>query len=136
MGVTKQWLKGQSFARSIKRAIDRNTLLDLMGIVIYEANRATALEDAGVSDDAPAVDCLYDYVLDAIGIPPESATFSRAPFESLFYNDFWLEQRYGSLDEALLALEALRDQTVERMAKANTTRAGIRLIKPEGHRAE
>ena len=136
MGITKQWLKGQSFARSIARKIDRNTLRDLMGIVIYEADRSTALEDAGFSNDTPAVDCLFDYVLDALGIPEESAAFSREPYQRLFYNDFWLEKQYESLDEVLSALEALRDEMTDRIAKANTTRAGICLVKPRSQGSE
>jgi hypothetical protein len=113
MGVTKHWLKGESFARNIERTIDRESLLDLLGIVVYEADRSTALEEAGFSDDAPAVDCLFDFVLDALGIPAEAESFSRKPFEHLFYNDYWLEKCYGSLSEALYALEALRDEVAE-----------------------
>lgn len=136
MGVTKHWLKGQSFARNIERAIDRDTLLDLLGIMIYEADRSTALENAGFSDDTPAVDCLFDYVLDALGVPAESEAFSREPFEHLFYNDHWLEKRYGSLNEALLALETLRNTMIERVTTAETRRAGIRIVKPDGTLAE
>lgn len=132
MGVMKPWLRGQSFARSIERTIDRDTLLDLLGLVIYEADRWAVLEDAGFSDSAPAIDCLFSYVLDSLGIPADSESFDREPFENLFYNDFWLEKRYGSLNEVLLALEALRDEMAERVARADTIRAGIRIVKSDG----
>ena len=35
MGINKVWLQDQQFARSVVRQIDRETLIDLMGIVIY-----------------------------------------------------------------------------------------------------
>lgn len=128
MSVNKDWLRGQSFARNIKRSMDRETLLDLMGIIIYEADRSAKLEDAGFSDDASSVDCLFDYVLDALGIPPESESFSRAPFEHLFYNDFWLDKGYGSAADTLDALEALRDEMQSRSENANAARQGFRVI--------
>ena len=131
MGVMKHWLKGQSFARNIQRTIDRESLLDLLGIVIYEANRSSALEDAGFSDDTPAVDCLFDYVLDALRVPGETKSFSREPFADLFYTEFWLEKRYDSLEKALLALETLRDGMAERSTKADERRAGVRIVKPD-----
>lgn len=132
MGAIKPWLEGQSFARSIERTIDRETLLDLLGFVIFEADRGAALEDAGVSESTPAIDCLFSYVLDALGIPAASEAFNREPFSDIFYDDYWLEKRYGSLNEVLLALEALRDEMAERVAKADTIRAGIRLVKSDG----
>lgn len=128
MSVTKHWLSGQTFARNIKRSIDRETLLDLMGIVIYEADRSAKLEDAGFSDDASSVDCLFDYVLDALGVPPESGSFSRRPFEELFYNDFWLDKAYDSALDALEALEVLRDDMLSRAENANAARQGFRVI--------
>lgn len=128
MSVNKNWLRGQTFARNIKRSVDRETLLDLMGIVIYEADRSAKLEDAGFSDDASSVDCLFDYVLDALGVPPESESFSRDPFENLFYTDFWLDKAYGSAADALEALEALRDDMLSRAENANAARQGFRVI--------
>ena len=128
MGVKKHWLIGQSFARSIKRDIDRETLLDLLGIVIYEADRDSALEDAGFSNVAPSVECLFDYVLDAMEIPAESDVFSRSPFEQVFYNDYWLEKKHESLGDVLAALESLKDSTIERLAKAEVSRAGFRVV--------
>lgn len=131
MGITKLWLQDQQFARSIERQIDRSTLVDLLGIVIYEADRSAKLEDAGFADQAPSVDCLFDYVLDALGIPAENDTFSREPFSALFYNDYWLEHRFESLEMVLTALEELRDSIAARSASAEVLRAGFRVIDPD-----
>lgn len=129
MGINKRWFKGQSFARSIVRQIDRETLMDLLGLVIYEANRNETIEDAGGSSgDESGVDCLFDYVLDAIGIQPESDSFSRLPFEIIFYNDYWLEKKYESLSHVLDALQALRDSFVERSSNAEAKRSAFRLV--------
>ena len=128
MGIKKHWLIGQTFARSFKRTIDRETLLDLLGIVVYEANRAAQLEDAGREDVGSSVDCLFDFVLDALQVPEESASFSRRPFEEIFYNDFWLENKHPSLDAALSAMETLRDVSLDRASKAEAQRAGFRLV--------
>ena len=132
MGIKKQWLEGQLFARSIKRQIDTETLLDLLGIVVYEANRGVALEDAGFSDDTPSVDCLFGYVLDAMDVPCESDAFTREPFEQMFYNDFWLEKKYESLRHVLAAMEVLRDSIAERSTNAETKRASFRIVDSEG----
>ena len=133
MGINKDWLKDQPFARNVAtRTIDRETILDLLGMVIYEADRSAVLEDAGFSDNAPSVDCLFDYVLDALRVPAESAAFSRSPFEQAFYNDYWLEKKYESLEEVLTALESLRDSFAERSASAEDNRAGFRLVEDRG----
>ena len=131
MGITKLWLQDQQFARSIERQIDRSTLIDLLGIVLYEADRAARLEDAGFANQAPSVDCLFDYVLDALGIPAENDTFSRESFSTLFYNDHWLEHRFESLEMVLTALEELRDSIAARSASAEVLRAGFRIIDPD-----
>lgn len=131
MGVQKSWLKNQPFARNAPRHIDRETMLDLLGIIKYEADRHTALEDVGFSDNEPSVDCLFDYVLDALGIPPESEEFSRQPFEMIFYNDYWLESQFASLEETLIAIEQCRDEFIARREQVATKRAGIRLVESE-----
>jgi len=107
--IDKHWLAGKAFARSLQRAIDRNTIIDLLGIVEYDAQRMAHLEDAGFQDTMPAVECLFDYVLDALDVPPHGAEFDREPFEELFYDDYLLENRYPSLDAVIDALIELRD---------------------------
>lgn len=86
------------------------------------------LEDAGFADQASSVECLFDYVLDALGIPPETDTFSREPFEKLFYNDYWIEHQYESLEQVVAALEALRETMILRLADANVKRASLRVV--------
>lgn len=136
LSINKVWLQDEQFARSIKRQIDKETLIDLLGIVIYEAGRSAKLEDAGFADQAPSVDCLFDYVLDALGIPPESKTFSREPFEKSFYNDYWLEHQFESLEQAVTALEGLRDTIkIDRAASsenADVRRASFRVVDTDG----
>lgn len=131
MGINKLWLQEEPFARSIERQIDRATLVDLLGIVIYEANRSAKLEDAGFSDQAPSVDCLFDYVLDALGVPPEADGYSREPFNELFYNDYWLEHRIETLEMVLTGIEELRDAIAARSTNAKVIRANFHVISPK-----
>lgn len=131
MGINKVWLRDEHFARSVERQIDRETLVDLLGIVVYEADRSAKLEDAGFADQASSVECLFDYVLDALGIPPETDTFSRDAFEKLFYNDYWLEHQFESLEKVVAALEALREMMISRLADAEMRRAGLRVVDTE-----
>jgi len=131
LGINKVWLRDEQFARSIARQIDRETLVDLLGIVVYEADRSAILEDAGFADQASSVECLFDYVLDALGVPSENDTFSREAFESLFYNDYWLEHQYESLDQVLAALETLRETMISRLVDAEVRRAGLRAVDAE-----
>lgn len=128
MSINKIWLRDERFARSIERKIDKETLVDLLSIVVYEADRAALLEDAGFADQASSVECLFDYVLDALRIPPESETFSREPFEKLFYNDYWLEHKLESLEQVVTALEELREMIVSRPIDVEARRANLRVV--------
>ena len=128
MGINKLWLRDEQFARSIVRKIDRETLVDLLGIVVYEADRSAILEDAGFADQASSVECLFDYVLDALGIPPENDMFSREAFENLFYNDYWIERQFESLEQVLTALEQLREVLISGLADAEARRASMRVV--------
>ena len=128
MGINKMWLREETFARSMERQIDRATLVDLLGIVIYEADRSSKLEDAGFVDQAPSVDCLFDYVLDALGVPPEADGYSREPFNEIFYSDYWLEGRIETLEMVLTGLEELRDAIAARSTTAKVIRANFHLV--------
>ncbi len=141
MGINLLWIRDEPFARSIERNIDRETLVDLLGIVVYEAKRSSQLEDAGFLDQANSTECLFDYVLDALKIPSACETYSREPFEDLFYDDFLLEHKFASLHDVLIALEQLRDEIhndrVVSLANAKERRAnfkavGIDKISPSG----
>ena len=122
------WLREETFARSMERQIDRATLVDLLGIVIYQADRSSKLEDAGFVDQAPSVDCLFDYVLDALGVPPEADGYSREPFNEIFYSDYWLEGRIETLEMVLTGLEELRDAIAARSTNAKVIRANFHLV--------
>jgi len=132
VGINLLWLRDEPFARSFERNIDRETLIDLLGIVVYEAKRLTLLEDAGLLDQASSSECLFDYVLDALQIPSSCETFSREPFEDLFYDAFLLEHKFVSLHELLIGLEELRDNIlndrVTSMADAKEKRANFKII--------
>lgn len=128
MSINKLWLRDQRFARSIERKIDKETLMDLLSIVVYEADRSALLEDAGFADQASSVECLFDYVLDALGIPPESDTFSREPFENLFYNNYWLEHQFESVEQVVVALEELQEAIVSKSTDVEARRASLRVV--------
>lgn len=128
LSINKLWLRDEKFARSITRQIDSETLVDLLRIVEYEADRSAILENSGFADQASSVECLFDYVLDALGIPPESDTFSRETFESLFYIDYWIEHQFESLEQVLTALEQLREVMISRLADAEARRASMRVV--------
>lgn len=104
----------------------------MLAIVIFEADRSTKLEDADFVDQASSVDCRFDYALDGLGIPAENDTFSREPFNALFYNDYWLEHQFESLEMVLAALEELRDSIAERSNNAEALRAGFHVIDSDG----
>lgn len=135
MSITKHWLRGQPFARALERQIDRETLIDLLSIVEYEGGRWEKLEDAGFQDQASSVECLFDYVLDSLHVPPESQEFSRDPFETLFYNDYLLEHQYPSITEVISALEELREtikiNMAESLENAKTRHANFRRVDAE-----
>jgi len=132
VGINLLWLRDEPFARSIERNIDRETLVDLLGIVVYEGNRLSQLEDAGFRDQANSTECLFDYVLDALQIPSACETYSREPFEELFYDDFLLEHKFVSLHDVLIALEQLRDKVnndrVVSLANAKERRANFKAV--------
>lgn len=107
-------------------------MVDLLGIVVYEANRWSKLEDAGFQDQARSTECLFDYVLDALQIPSVCETYSREPFEELFYDDFWLENKFSSLHDVLVGLEQLRDKIhndrVVSLVNAKEKRANFKAV--------
>lgn len=94
------------WAQSKKRNIDDETLIDLLRICEYEAQRSTVLDEIGIQDRASPIDALFMYVLDAIGVPPSGdkkllagevarftreCAFDRQWFEELFYSKYLLE---------------------------------------------
>ena len=104
---------GQSWAVSrSRRTIDDQSILDMLGLLEYAAQRDRRLEDAGMDfsdgpDDDPT-ELIFTYVLDALGLPAEGALeatlrtgqhprfsrqrrFTREWFEERFYEGYLLD---------------------------------------------
>ena len=90
-----------SWYSSRSRQIDKNTLLGLLGIIVYESERAAVLDLAGFRDEGCTAALLLDYVLDAIGVPEEghreelggedAPAFSRDAFYKFVFSAFSFE---------------------------------------------
>lgn len=119
MGVFNIYIKDQSWARSLPRQIDDETLLDMLGICVYAAKRSEALEDLNIEDRGDPSEVLWSYVLDALGVPPHGhrklltgevarfsreCSFDREWFDKLFFSDYLLDG-----DECGHVLHGLRD---------------------------
>lgn len=103
------WFENEAFSRSIPRTVDRETLVDLLSIIIYNAERDVILDELGIQDNGNPVDLLFEYVLDAIGTPPEgyiyeSQAFTRLPLHELFYGTYLIEEAWKTVPEILDAL--------------------------------
>ena len=114
--MPNSYISSYDWARSKRRQIDEETLIDLLKVVKYQADRQTALEELGIEDRASPEEALFDYVLDAIGVPAEGdekhmhgdherfsrvCKFFREWFEELFYQEFLLnnsEHGWGYID--------------------------------------
>lgn len=113
---------GRSWAVSRTRIIDEQTILDLLGLLEYDAERDVRLEESGADrvGDTPSddpIECIYYYILDALGVPPEGTPkaavgehprfsrmlrFSREWFCELFYSDYLLEKQERGLTLPLI----------------------------------
>ena len=100
------FIKDYEWSQSKPRQIDDETLIDLLRICEYEAERLNVLEDIGFQDNANSAEVLYMYVLDALGVPPSEhkkmlsgevdrfsreCVFDREWFDELFYQKKLLE---------------------------------------------
>jgi hypothetical protein len=106
----KLWFEYESFNHSFERTIDRKTMLDLLAITAYQYRRSLQLEKLGMEDKGDPTDVLLDYVLDALGAPPNDfrnfgREFSRADLYELFYSDYVQKNKFTSPDAFLIALE-------------------------------
>ncbi len=105
------YLQEQPFSRSILRVIDEATIIDLLSIIEHEAERTRLLEEAGYLDQIGVHDVLYDYVLDALGVPPDQSalpsgdTFSRSGLEEMFYAGYL---QHSEWDDVATFLDALK----------------------------
>jgi hypothetical protein len=109
--------KGHSWAVSRTRSIDDATIVDILGVLEFAADRDRRLEESGQVQDWGSVnddptELMYVYVLDALGVPPEgekrkatgehprfsrTLAFSRHWFEELFYSHYLLEKNERKL---------------------------------------
>jgi hypothetical protein len=62
----KYLLDGRSWNTSRARQIDEFALVDLLGIIHYEADRAAFLDRVGFQDNGSVTHVLLDYVLDVV----------------------------------------------------------------------
>lgn len=114
------WYQEHTFNRSLKRNIDDETIIDLMDMIAYESERNLALEDIGFSNNACAIEKLFDYVLDAIGVPEHTEAFkAREKYYEIFYNDYLIERKFKSHSEVLSKIKTLQKDIVIRNEKEN-----------------
>jgi hypothetical protein len=110
---------------SRKRSVDDATLIDILGIIIYEADRANFLDQVGIEDHGSSMHVLLDYVLDAIDVPQsdqvkilegetpaftKECTFSRERFYELVYGDFAGEHEGSDNPPTENLLKLLREE--------------------------
>jgi hypothetical protein len=116
------------WTKSRIRTIDDQTLIDLLQLIEYQADRVAMTNDrADVSlglaswlDMTDPVDALFGYVLDALGVPAEGAEkhftgerssfsrvcrFSRDWFSERFFADYLL----GDVDQEMTVKDVLDD---------------------------
>lgn len=105
------FIRDYAWMKSKQRQIDDETLVDLLRICEYQAQRFTLLDDVGIQDNGDPTEAFYIYVLDALGVPPSGVkklltgevdrftrecSFDREWFDELFYSKYLLENdSYG-----------------------------------------
>jgi hypothetical protein len=112
------------FCKYRERKIDDLSIIDLLGVVIYEASRASALLQVGFDDQASANFFLLDFVLDALGVPPsgkvkvisgerkqftKACEYSRERFYEITLGDYAIEFGEDQLPANKL-FDALKDE--------------------------
>lgn len=120
--MKKHWMKGLEWAVSRERLMDESTMSDILCFIEHQAAREVLLEKAGFSDNENVTEVLYDYVLDALGVPPDDhpdrtngLVFSREWFYELFYSDYVLEKDENELTvEKVLA--TIKRECVDNLA--------------------
>lgn len=125
----------QPWARSCNRSIDPVTIIDLLGYVAFCAKKSEVLEAAGFADQNSEFELLYDFVLDALGVPPHNKAvsrgdktlyFTRHPFYEIFFSDYLLQEPHQNMSlEYVVSL--IKDRLEEDDVSLYTNEA-------EGHR--
>lgn len=116
------------WTKSRSRQIDDQTLIDLLQLIEFQADRVAMINErvdvslglASWLDMTDPVDALFGYVLDALGVPAEGVEkhfsgdhskfsrvcrFSRGWFSERFFADYLL----GDVDEELTIKDVLDD---------------------------
>lgn len=106
----KLWFEYENLNRSLPRSIDRQTMIDLLSLIAYQSRRTFQLEQLGIEDKGDPNDVLLDYVLDALGAPPNEfknfgREFDRNELYDLFYTDYILKNKYLTVEACLDELE-------------------------------
>lgn len=109
------WYENTNICHSQSRQIDPMTLVDLLQVLEYQYQRTQALEAIGFEDKGDPTDVLLDYVLDALGAPPNDylcrhGEFNRDELYDIFYDDYLRLRKFSDCHEALqhLALASKR----------------------------
>lgn len=112
------------------RTIDDDTLSDMLGMIHYEADRASVLDQAGFNDFGSSTTVLLDFVLDAIGVPKEGAEkhlegdnarfsrtcrFSRMKFYELVFGDFAVENEGAENPPTRELLDQLKSEVANNL---------------------
>lgn len=100
------WYENANICHSQSRQIDSVTLVDLLQLLEYQYQRTLALEAIGLEDKGDPTDVLLDYVLDALGAPPNDylcrhGEFSRNELYDIFYDDYLKLKKYANCKEVL-----------------------------------
>lgn len=69
--MLNMFIRDYEWAQSKPGIINDETLCDLLRIIEYQAQRSAMLDDHGFEDKGDPIDALYEYVLDALGVPPD-----------------------------------------------------------------
>lgn len=112
------------------RSIDDDTLSDMLGMIHYEADRASVLDQAGFDDFGSSTTVLLNFVLDAIGAPKEgdekhwegengrfsrACRFSRVKFYELVFGDFAVENEGNENPPTRALLNRLKTEVANNM---------------------
>ena len=106
----KLWYENDAIYCSKTRTMDRQTMVNLLELLEYQQARSSALEQLGFEDKGDPTDVLIDYVLDALGAPPNEFTYrnkeyNRSFLYDIFYEDYVKCHKFKHCADALVELE-------------------------------
>jgi hypothetical protein len=127
-------LDSEPWVVSRRRTIDKQTMIDIMLFVEFQARRTEMLERAGFTDDFCSSDKMFDYVLDAIGAPANGEQliqngvtryFSREWFYQLFYSDYILQKGENGLSVAEVLKQIVQELASDLSAHCHAEHRGF-----------